>query len=698
MGWAPMEPDLDTCGMTNWVGSFDPVMFIYFMLATVLIPYPTYVFVATVFNWEHRAKRPARHYQDVLHATSYGLILFIFGNYARTLNWITILAFWITWPSYSLIAELPFAKTSLASITSWPFGMYALFAGATAIVLVFAGYHIYLGIELNRAVPGFIGYACLKQQNNDGLGLSKVYNFMLKLQWTWSTRAARRAAERQRKLATVVNTIDPPQSVEADALSEQQQQQQQQVTGTVMIQMDSPLPSNHVSRMGSRDYLVTTDNNNINVSPSGDAAAAITEWSLTALETSEPVTVPVYQPYVWSAAVPGHFHPHHWQLFYTLAFFTRFDNWISRVGAGITLGCYMQGIMDLRPDTIYAHFTKEFPDFLDPAIVLRWLDSDNEWIQLRRDDPDLEAVLKQVIENNRSVHIQSGDASGVYEPAELATLMKRYEKVMDLFDHLSRTVVKLPPITNILIVTKPDPELTKLTKDLSLWLLETFPGIVLFVDKKLQDRSAFRYQEILEHNPSWKDRLQFWTWECHKSPSKQIHLAVTLGGDGTVLYTAWMFQHQAPPMVAFHLGSLGFLTNFNFDSYRPTITNIIRGEGMNLNIRMRLQCSVYKSKDVAAPSLNPSNIPWGTTEGSGAVHSDAVNGSADADDSEELLERTESHRRAEVIRKVKEMDSKRGTEVADLDICHENGRTLITRSPQPRLEDFMAPTDTWQWR
>lgn len=83
-----MEPDYATCGMTTWVGSFDPLMFIYFMLATVLIPYPTYVVVATIFNWEHRKKRPARHYQDLLNATSYGVIVFIFGNYAQTLKYV----------------------------------------------------------------------------------------------------------------------------------------------------------------------------------------------------------------------------------------------------------------------------------------------------------------------------------------------------------------------------------------------------------------------------------------------------------------------------------------------------------------------------------------------------------------------------------------------------------------------------------
>lgn len=51
--------------------------------------------------------------------------------------------------------------------------------------------------------------------------------------------------------------------------------------------------------------------------------------------------------------------------------------------------------------------------------------------------------MKQVISKNGVVHIQSGDAIGVYEPTQLGTLMRRYEKVMDTFDHLSRTVVKV---------------------------------------------------------------------------------------------------------------------------------------------------------------------------------------------------------------------------------------------------------------
>lgn len=139
-------------------------------------------------------------------------------------------------------------------------------------------------------------------------------------------------------------------------------------------------------------------------------------------------------------------------------------------------------------------------------------------------------------------------------------------------------------------------------------------------------------------------------------------------------------------MDQFHLGSLGFLTNFTFDSYKPTMTNILRGEGLNLNIRMRLQCSVYKYRETAdqihhkATQLAPGD----------------VSSTSDDEAAEELRRNAETRRKVEILRKVKEMDSKQWTEVADLGVCHENGQTLITRIPEPKLEEFMTPTDSWQ--
>ncbi|KAL6594474.1 hypothetical protein LY90DRAFT_673288 [Neocallimastix californiae] len=38
------------------------------------------------------------------------------------------------------------------------------------------------------------------------------------------------------------------------------------------------------------------------------------------------------------------FHLHHWQIFYYLAFFTRFDNVISEICAGLVIGIFMHGV------------------------------------------------------------------------------------------------------------------------------------------------------------------------------------------------------------------------------------------------------------------------------------------------------------------------------------------------------------------
>lgn len=65
-----------------------------------------------------------------------------------------------------------------------------------------------------------------------------------------------------------------------------------------------------------------------------------------------------------------------------------------------------------------------------------------------------------------------------------------------------------------------------------------------------------------------------------------------LGGDGTVLFCSWLFQNSVPPVVPFSLGSLGFLTPFNFDDYQSSLTSVLQ-KGMRLSMRMRFRATVY---------------------------------------------------------------------------------------------------------
>lgn len=67
-----------------------------------------------------------------------------------------------------------------------------------------------------------------------------------------------------------------------------------------------------------------------------------------------------------------------------------------------------------------------------------------------------------------------------------------------------------------------------------------------------------------------------------------------LGGDGTVLFTSWLFQHIVPPVLPFALGSLGFLTNFDFADHQAVMDSAI-DNGIRVNLRMRFTCTVYRA-------------------------------------------------------------------------------------------------------
>ncbi|BGP40340.1 hypothetical protein JCM10449v2_004301 [Rhodotorula kratochvilovae] len=89
-------------------------------------------------------------------------------------------------------------------------------------------------------------------------------------------------------------------------------------------------------------------------------------------------------------------------------------------------------------------------------------------------------------------------------------------------------------------------------------------------------------------------QLRYWTNEmCRKSPHL-FDFVITLGGDGTILYTSWLFQQIVPPVIPFALGSLGFLTNFDIKNFRETLDAAIE-TGVRVNLRMRFTCTVYRA-------------------------------------------------------------------------------------------------------
>lgn len=179
-------------------------------------------------------------------------------------------------------------------------------------------------------------------------------------------------------------------------------------------------------------------------------------------------------------------------------------------------------------------------------------------------------------------------------------LMQTATSVREISKQLQRRPIKRA-VRNVMIITKArDNNLVYLTRELAEWLLKTPRyksdlGVNVYVDAKLRNSKRFNAASLLASNPRYERMLRYWTPDlCGESPEK-FDLVLTLGGDGTVLFTSWLFQRIVPPILSFSLGSLGFLTNFEFASYQKHLDRVMGEQGMRVNLRMRFTCTVYRA-------------------------------------------------------------------------------------------------------
>ncbi len=186
-------------------------------------------------------------------------------------------------------------------------------------------------------------------------------------------------------------------------------------------------------------------------------------------------------------------------------------------------------------------------------------------------------------------------------------LMQTATSVREISKQLQRRPIKRA-VRTVMIVTKArDNSLVYLTRELAEWLLKTPRynsdlGVIVYVDAKLRQSRRFNAASLFASNPRYENMLRYWTPDlCWESPEK-FDLVLTLGGDGTVLFTSWLFQRIVPPILSFSLGSLGFLTNFEFSAYKPHLDRIMGDHGMRVNLRMRFTCTIYRAPDRSLPS------------------------------------------------------------------------------------------------
>ncbi|KAL6564767.1 NAD kinase 1 [Orobanche minor] len=141
----------------------------------------------------------------------------------------------------------------------------------------------------------------------------------------------------------------------------------------------------------------------------------------------------------------------------------------------------------------------------------------------------------------------------------------------------------------VLILTKPNSTSVRiLCLEMVRWLNEQ-KKLNIFVEPRVKSELLIEssYYSFVQTWLDDKDVLLLHT---------KIDLVVTLGGDGTVLWAASMFKGPVPPLVAFSLGSLGFMTpKPDSEHYREYLNSILHGP-ISITLRHRLQCHIIRDE------------------------------------------------------------------------------------------------------
>ncbi|XP_035594457.1 NAD kinase isoform X2 [Oncorhynchus keta] len=169
-----------------------------------------------------------------------------------------------------------------------------------------------------------------------------------------------------------------------------------------------------------------------------------------------------------------------------------------------------------------------------------------------------------------------------------ACMLQNPHAVMHIQDPASQRLTWNKPPKSVLVVKKiQDASLLQPFKELCVFLTEK--NMIVYVESKVLADTAIAGDEsfgaVIQKFCTFREDLD--------DISNRVDFIICLGGDGTLLYASSLFQESVPPVMAFHLGSLGFLTPFKFDTYQSQVTQIIEGNTAII-LRSRLRVRVVK--------------------------------------------------------------------------------------------------------
>ncbi|UZJ56041.1 hypothetical protein CBS101457_005361 [Exobasidium rhododendri] len=147
---------------------------------------------------------------------------------------------------------------------------------------------------------------------------------------------------------------------------------------------------------------------------------------------------------------------------------------------------------------------------------------------------------------------------------------------------------------NILIVKKRhDVKSSQALSQAVQHIQKTYPSMNIIVEPDSYEQFGKEYANLVSAGPEEKHML-----------SSKVDLAVTLGGDGTILHVSSLFDQDAvPPVLSFSMGTLGFLLPYHIDSFEASFRDVIDSK-VTLLLRMRLHQTTHEADGSLAQSAD----------------------------------------------------------------------------------------------
>ncbi|QUC18842.1 uncharacterized protein UV8b_03083 [Ustilaginoidea virens] len=230
---------------------------------------------------------------------------------------------------------------------------------------------------------------------------------------------------------------------------------------------------------------------------------------------------------------------------------------------------------------------------------------------------DQEAWAREMTKSMSQMDVTSYDDDDVVHSRMLTKkqLTDMAWGVRGLSRRLSSMRIRFRVRTIFLLTKLHDQDLIPKARELTAWLLgkDRDAPYVVYVQDKLRTSKKFDVAGIVDDVAGeWagaadghaadmataragvERRLRYWDEPLCRSHPHAFDLVITLGGDGTVLYASWLFQRIVPPVLSFALGSLGFLTKFDYEDYERILGSTF-AKGVTVSLRLRFESTVMRS-------------------------------------------------------------------------------------------------------